>query len=448
MYPLGQGFVLAPDDVAPAIGSDVGAAQVVKPFAIARDLTQTDRRCQVIDLWPLSEDAARNLYPSLYQWVLMRVKPERSQNPVEERRRNWWLFTRPIPALRAAAKQLPRLIFAPRTAKHLSFQFVEPRTVPDTSVVAIASDSPYLLGVVSSRLHCVWALATGGTLEDRPRYQHRLTFNAFAFPATAAPAAERIGTAAERIDAHRKRVQSQYPDLTLTALYNVLEKLRRNEPLTAKDKVIHDHGLVSVLRELHDDLDRAVFAAYGWSDLADALVGMPGATTPYPEKSPEQAAAEEELLSRLVTLNAERAAEEARGVVRWLRPEFQVKAAQVGQTEDSKQRGGQRGAQGEIDVETEPETDVETEALAAAGTAAPLAPAGKRVAWPSTLPEQIRLVADTVAAAPQGLDLDQLAAQFTGRGAWKKRLPDIVDSLAALGRVRTERSGDRVVLHG
>jgi hypothetical protein len=75
-------------------------------------------------------------------------------------------------------------------------------------------------------------------------------------------------------------------------------------------------------------------------------------------------------------------------------------------------------------------------------------PAGKRVAWPSTLPEQIRLVADTVAAAPQGLDLDQLAAQFTGRGAWKKRLPDIVDSLAALGRVRPERSGDRVVLHG
>jgi hypothetical protein len=350
----------------------------------------------------------------------MRVKPERSQNPVEERRRNWWLFTRPIPALRAAAKQLPRLIFAPRTAKHLSFQFVEPRTVPDTSVVAIASDSPYLLGVVSSRLHCVWALATGGTLEDRPRYQHRLTFNAFAFPATAAPAAERIGTAAERIDAHRKRVQSQYPDLTLTALYNVLEKLRRNEPLTAKDKVIHDHGLVSVLRELHDDLDRAVFAAYGWSDLADALVGMPGATTPYPEKSPEQAAAEEELLSRLVALNA----------------------AQVGQTEESEQRG----EQGEIEVGTE--TDVETEALATAVTAAALAPAGRRVAWPSTLPEQIRLVADTVAAAPQGLDLDQLAAQFTGCGAWKKRLPDIVDSLAALGRVKIDRQGDAIRLHG
>ena len=30
-----------------------------------------------------------------------------------------------------------------------------------------------------------------------------------------------------------------------------------------------------------------------------------------------------EILERLVSLNAERAAEEARGVIRWLRPEFQ-----------------------------------------------------------------------------------------------------------------------------
>lgn len=57
-------------------------------------------------------------------------------------------------------------------------------------------------------------------------------------------------------------------------------------------------------------------------------------------------------------------------------------------------------------------------------------------------------MADAVAAAPQGLDLDQLAARFTGRGPWKKRLPDIVDSLAALGRVKAERVGERLVWRG
>ncbi len=85
-------------------------------------------------------------------------------------------------------------------------------------------------------------------------------------------------------------------------MHNVLEKLRHGEALNAKEKATHEQGLVSVLRELHD---------------------RPGATLPLADKAPEQAAAEEELLSRLVALNAERAAEEARGHIRWLRPEFQ-----------------------------------------------------------------------------------------------------------------------------
>ena len=53
-----------------------------------------------------------------------------------------------------------------------------------------------------------------------------------------------------------------------------------------------------MLKELHDDIDRAVFEAYGWADLAPALVGRPGATTPSPQKTPEQDEAEEELLAQ------------------------------------------------------------------------------------------------------------------------------------------------------
>src|SRR5437660_1450766 len=58
---------------------------------------------------------------------------------------------------------------------------------------------------------------------------------------------------------------------------------------------------VSVLKQIHDDLDAAVFDAYGWPrDLTD-----------------------DQILERLVALNAERAEEEKRGMIRWLRPEFQ-----------------------------------------------------------------------------------------------------------------------------
>jgi len=83
-------------------------------------------------------------------------------------------------------------------------------------------------------------------------------------------------------------------------MYNVLAKLKAGEPLTDKERVIHEQGLVSVLKQIHDELDAAVFDAYGWPhDLTD-----------------------EEILTRLVDLNHERAEEEKRGLIRWLRPDF------------------------------------------------------------------------------------------------------------------------------
>ena len=67
-----------------------------------------------------------------------------------------------------------------------------------------------------------------------------------------------------KIGRHRKRQQAQHPRLTLTDMYNVLAKLRSGEPLSMAEKVVHEQGLVSVLRQLHDELDAAVFDAYGW----------------------------------------------------------------------------------------------------------------------------------------------------------------------------------------
>jgi hypothetical protein len=116
---------------------------------------------------------------------------------------------------------------------------------------------------------------------------------------------------AEELDAHRKRQQAKFPDLTLTDMYNVLEKLRAIDKGTLsaadfspKDKQIHDHGLVAILRQLHDDLDTAVFDAYAW----------PNTLT------------DDQLLEKLVALNHQRAAEEKRGLIKYLRPEFQNRA--------------------------------------------------------------------------------------------------------------------------
>jgi hypothetical protein len=135
------------------------------------------------------------------------------------------------------------------------------------------------------------------------------------FPALSeGPLKQRIRDLGERLDAHRKRQIELHPGLTLTGLYNVLEKLRTGEPLTAKDKTIHDQGLVTLLKQLHDDLDDAVLEAYGWGDLA--VETQDGKT---------QDSRKEELLTRLVALNHARAAEEKSGHIRWLRPDYQNK---------------------------------------------------------------------------------------------------------------------------
>ena len=75
------------------------------------------------------------------------------------------------------------------------------------------------------------------------------------------------------MDAHRKERLDAHDDLTMTALYNVLKKERRalnqddpqgaREDLDADERTIHEQGLIGVLKELHDELDAVVAAAYG-----------------------------------------------------------------------------------------------------------------------------------------------------------------------------------------
>jgi hypothetical protein len=210
-------------------------------------------------------------------------------------------------------------------------------------------------------------------------------------------------------------------------MYNVLEKLRSGEPLTPKERTIHEQGLVSVLRQLHDDLDAAVLEAYGWSDLLPLLRVAHGNDAPAEGQTREEAkrAFDEAVLERLVALNAERAAEEARGLVRWLRPEFQNPQAASSKNEVLPEQ---------ISLDTESDADTDT------GEPTPVAAAAKPAPWPKETLAQVRAIADLLAASPAPLSLDDIGARFTSRGPWKKRLPGLLDMLVALGRA-TEQGG-------
>ncbi len=203
----------------------------------------------------------------------------------------------------------------------------------------------------------------------------------------------------------------------------MLERLRSGGPLSAKELAIHEQGLVSILRQLHDELDTAVLDAYGWSDLVPLLRFAHGNDSPIEGKTRDEAkrAFDEAILKRLVALNTERAAEEARGLVRWLRPEVQNPEAQA--TERAPE-------QASLNTESLDESEN--------GKVAPTAVI-RALPWPKDALAQVRVVADVLASSLVPQSLDDIAARFTARGPWKRRVPQILDMLVALGRAREHK---------
>jgi hypothetical protein len=382
---VGEGFRLDVEELAKAGYSPDALPPVVHAYVIGRDIVQKRIERYVIDFFGLSQEAAFRDYPSLMQRIVDTVKPHRVENKDRGFRDRWWIWGRPRPDMRHAIDRLPRFIATVETSKFKPFVFLPSGTTPDHKLYVVASDDAYVLGILSSRVHGTWALAAGGRLGvgNDPTWTNGTCFLPFAFPRVDEARVSRVRSFAESLDTHRKRQQSQHPDLTITGMYNVLEKLRSGDALSAKEKVIHEQGLVSVLKQIHDDLDAAVFDAYGWPhDLSD-----------------------EQILERLVALNAERAEEERNGLVRWLRPEFQNPG------------GKQAATQADLAGVEEDE---------AAPVAAAVAPP-----WPKKMPEQVAAVRDLLVRGAAAWSVAQVVAAF--KGAKAKDVEPVLDSLAAVG---------------
>ncbi|WP_413892154.1 class I SAM-dependent DNA methyltransferase [Candidatus Skiveiella danica] len=459
----GAGFIVSREEAGElGLGTVPGLERHVREYRNGRDLMASPRDVLVIDLFGLNADEVRVRFPAVFQWVVERVKPERDAKANTKDgagyAAQWWLFGKPRQEMRRQLAGLHRYIATVETAKHRTFQFLDASVLPDNMLIAIATDDGAWLGVLSSQVHVEWALAAGGTLEDRPRYNKSVCFETFPFPSDdtglTPDLTERIRHLAEQLDAHRKARQAAFESVTLTGLYNVLDKLRRGEALSPKEKVLHEQGLVSVLRSLHDELDAAVLAAYGWSDLGPV---------PWADEA-ARAAWTEAVLERLVALNARRAAEEAAGTIRWLRPDFQdparraereAAAAQAVRTSADELLNQERPVaiprweQPDLGMkmaenEAPPASQVpEVPAEDATDHSAAPAPATAAQPWPAALPEQVRAVAQLLAASPAPLPLPAIEAGFKGKGPWKKGLPRILDTLEALGRARREGAGWR-----
>ena len=393
----GAGFILTPDEAKHlGLGRQPGLEDHIRTYRNGRDLMDRPRGVMVIDLFGLTAEEVRARYPAVYHHLLATVKPERDRNNRATYRDNWWVFGEPRRDLRPALANLPRYIATVETAKHRVFQFLDASILPDNKLVAIGLDEAYALGVLSSRLHVPWAIRTGGWLGvgNDSAYVKSRCFDPFPFPDASDAQKAEIGAIAEGLDAHRKRVLAEHPHLTLTGLYNVLERLRdgtKPDDLTDKERVIFDDGLVLILKELHDRLDVAVADAYGW-----------------PADLPE-----DEVLARLVALNRERAAEEKRGLVRWLRPDYQI--PRFGSAKE-------KAEQFEADL----------------GEAAAAAVTGPKPAFPKDERDQTFVVHQALLDAGGALEAEAIAAGFKQGRRCLPAVAAVLTSLYRLGLVSSE----------
>jgi hypothetical protein len=169
----------------------------------------------------------------------------------------------------------------------------------------------------------------------------------------------------------------------------VLEKLRSGEPLTPAERHIHEVAACGVLLDLHDTLDRLVATACGW---------------PWPLER-------EEILERLVALHDERVAEEKRGHVRWLRPEYQI----------PRFGAGVAAPPAELPVSREAAEETEQAALV----------------WPSTLFDQIAALQQLVAQTPA--TAEEAASAF--KNARRDLVQRHLETLVIMGEMRVGDDG-------
>jgi hypothetical protein len=313
----GAGFIVTRTEAEYlGLGRREGLEQHIRPYRNGRDLLGRSRGAMVIDLFGLDEAEVRQRFPEVWSHLRSTVKNDRQaqfdKSPTSDARsylENWWVFGKPRTELRPALAGLPRFIGTVETARHRIFEFLDSSILPDNMVVAVGSAEAFHLGVLSSRVHTEWALRAGGWLGvgNDPRYSKSLVLDPFPFPEANEATRMEIAALAEELDSTRKAVRVEHPEWTLTALYNVRTKHLTGEQLDLIEQDMLTRGRVAIIAELHDRLDRAVARAYGWA--ADLSA--------------------DDIVARLVALNAERAAEERAGRVRWLRPDYQMRPGMV-----------------------------------------------------------------------------------------------------------------------
>ncbi len=277
-------------------------ADVVLPWVNGFDITRRPYDRFIVDFGTSMSYSEAAAYETPFYHVEQHVLPARTSNNRKAYRERWWRHVEARPAMRTAMESLSRFIATPTLTKHRLFVWLSTSTLPDHQLIAIARADDYTFGVLHSKLHEIWSLRKGTSLEDRPRYTPTETFETFPFPwplntpDSALTTEQRrhrdtIAKAALELDTARRHwlnppeLVREEPDVVPSLPTRLLPIGEEAESQLRKRTLTNLYNARPAwLANLHATLDASVFAAYGWSDDLD----------------------DEELLEKLLELNLER----------------------------------------------------------------------------------------------------------------------------------------------
>lgn len=292
----GTGFILSKIEAAHLLTENTKNKDVVFPFLTGQDFnTFPDHSASrwVINFFDWDKERACK-YQECFEILRERVYPERQNHSEERTRRNWWQFQRVRPELYEAISRMERVLCKTRHSPNFAFAFTTTSSVFQESLVILTIETFTEFSVLSSTLHESWAWKFGSTLGSNTlRYNPTDCFETFPFPISNLQSLSPIG---EAYHEHRRQLMLARQE-GLTATYN-----RFHNP---KEKSAD----IQRLRELHVEMDNAVAAAYGWSELELAHGFHETAQGIRFTISDE---ARREVLARLLRLNHERYEEEVR----------------------------------------------------------------------------------------------------------------------------------------
>jgi N-6 DNA Methylase len=303
--PNGKGFFVNQEEYETLIRKDSRNAERIFSFIGGEDFTSDpaqDGSRLIINFGSMAIEEARR-WPDLLSIVEQRVKPRREElrpTPIARRlQRYWWRYWADRPGLMSALAGLKRCLLTAQTPKHLVFSFHSTDCVFGNTLIIFPIECGSAFAVLQSRVHSIWARFLSSTLKEDNRYFPSDCFVTFPFPIEDPRAViSHLEDLGEELHGFRVAVMREL-QLGLTKLYDLLV-----DPQCQSAEIC-------ALRDLHLLVDKATLSAYGWSDIE---------VPPYPSpSSPGERIAlekfEDQVIDKLLLLNAQRAEEERRAAL-------------------------------------------------------------------------------------------------------------------------------------